>query len=306
MSQNKKRRGFTLIELLVVIAIIAILVALLLPAVQQAREAARRSTCKNTLKQWGLALHNYHDVFGTLPMGSMGVGNRLGFHVMLLPYVDQQNLYERFDFDVNYDTAPNTAIKTEEFSALFCPSFNEKFASGSSTQRTHNYYGVMGAKGTDPFGAAYPVTGNKTTNHGGYATNGMLYRNSSIRLTDVTDGTSNTLMMGELAWAPDKDIPGNPSGFTNQRRGWTQGTQTTGTSDHASYSCRNIATTIGTVGYRSGAFLFNDSSFGSRHAGGCHFALADGTVHFLNENIDMSVYLAAGSRAGQEDLQLTE
>jgi len=115
----RRRSGFTLIELLVVIAIIAILIALLLPAVQQAREAARRSQCKNNLKQWGLAIHNYHDTFNKLPIGAMGYNNplahgpanNLSMHVRLLPYVDQAPLYNQFDFSLHYNTAPNVALR---------------------------------------------------------------------------------------------------------------------------------------------------------------------------------------------------
>ena len=108
-----KRRGFTLIELLVVIAIIAILIALLLPAVQQAREAARRTQCRNNLKQIGLALHNYESTFSTLPVGSFnatgGAGNNGSTHPMILPYFDQANAYNLFNFscDINTDNSPS-------------------------------------------------------------------------------------------------------------------------------------------------------------------------------------------------------
>ena len=121
-------RGFTLIELLVVIAIIAILIALLLPAVQQAREAARRTQCKNMLKQWGLALHNYHDTHNRLPYGCMGLANstpptnNFGFHVLLLPYIDQAPLYNQFNFSVHYNTAPNLDLKLQKTPLHFCPS----------------------------------------------------------------------------------------------------------------------------------------------------------------------------------------
>ena len=132
---NRRPRGFTIIELLVVIAIIAILIALLLPAVQQAREAARRTECKNILKQWGLALHNYHDNFNRLPYGAMGFDNsatnpvnNFGFHVLLLPYIDQAPLYNQFNFSIHYNsyttgtTGANLDLKLASTPLHWCPS----------------------------------------------------------------------------------------------------------------------------------------------------------------------------------------
>jgi prepilin-type N-terminal cleavage/methylation domain-containing protein len=136
-SQKLRQRGFTLIELLVVIAIIAILIALLLPAVQQAREAARRSTCKNHLKQFGLALHNYHDAFLLFPASSMisttncsdmgvpaGARQKFGWGVMLLPYIDQANSYNHYDFTREFNVAPNSDMNAGGFaiSTFICPS----------------------------------------------------------------------------------------------------------------------------------------------------------------------------------------
>jgi prepilin-type N-terminal cleavage/methylation domain-containing protein len=209
ISRNK--RGFTLIELLVVIAIIAILIALLLPAVQQAREAARRSECKNILKQWGLALHNYHDTHRTLPQGALGLTNsaaaptnNFGFHVMLLPFVDQAPLYNQFNFSVHYNTAPNggpagsVGLMGQSTPLFFCPSARtqDRNANVAGTLTLH-YYGVAGPKGAKPapLSGNYDHTGNTTTDHGGASLGGMLSRNRNIRFSDVTDGMSNTLMM---------------------------------------------------------------------------------------------------------------
>ena len=202
-----KKRGFTLIELLVVIAIIAILIALLLPAVQQAREAARRSNCKNILKQWGLALHNYHDNFNTLPPGAFSAGNRFGFHVLLLPYIDQAPLYSQFNFNLLYDdttgTPSNKLLKQISTPLHFCPSaLVGDQMSTTANEWTLHYYGVAGARGNNPFLAgtpAYSHVGNTTTAHGGNSENGMLGVNRNYGFRDVTDGTSNTFMVGEIS-----------------------------------------------------------------------------------------------------------
>ena len=174
----RRQRGFTLIELLVVIAIIAILIALLLPAVQQAREAARRTQCKNHLKQWGLGLHNYHDVFKTFPQGAMAQGplgtapnrvhNNLSFHVMLLPYIDQAPLYNQFNFNLYYAEPPNVGLNAEHFEIMFCPSARTiDQMSNVATHRTIHYLGNAGAKGPQPppLTALYRHIGNSNRSH---------------------------------------------------------------------------------------------------------------------------------------------
>ena len=297
------KRGFTLIELLVVIAIIAILIALLLPAVQQAREAARRTECKNKLKQWGLALHNYHDTHTVFPMGAMGLANsttrranNFPFHVMLLPFVDQTPLYNEFDPHYNYNTTSpnNQENRLTTFELLHCPSAREAdhVAASASEGYTVHYYGVAGPKGPQPAelgtGNWPGHQGNYTTDHGGNSTLGMLYRQSKVRMRDVLDGTSNTLMVGEISskWQN-----------TNSWRAWIQGASTDA-GGAANYACKNINRPIGPSGYSGGVAtrLFNDVRFGSNHVGGAQFLFADGSVHFISENIDFTTYQAAASR----------
>jgi prepilin-type N-terminal cleavage/methylation domain-containing protein len=313
---HRPRRGFTLIELLVVIAIIAILIALLLPAVQQAREAARRTECKNILKQWGLALHNYHDTHTRLPFGAMGrpvnaanpwIGNNFGFHVLLLPYVDQAPLYSQFDFSLWYNayttgtTGGNLDLKMASFPLQFCPSArivdreadSETVAPAPARRPwTIHYYGIAGAKGPRPVafgGGNYPHVGNTITDHGGTATNGMLLRNTAIRFADCTDGLSNTFLMGEMS-----------SEAVNNRpyRAWTQGASTDA-GGVATYAIRNVSKSIsrftgwqGNVANR----LFSDAAMSSQHVGGTHFLLGDGTVRFVSENIDFALYQGLASR----------
>ena len=207
MRKSLRNRGFTLIELLVVIAIIAILIALLLPAVQQAREAARRTQCKNHLKQLGLALHNYHDVYNKFPKLSFatqtGEGTSAtvgaardwaGFSgiVMLLPYMDQAPLYNQLDFNfyansgaggAPSDPAPTnrTILQENDFTTLNCPSDTVFPGSGSST----NYVLCTGTH--------FNAWGT------GAATNdGFFHRAFTNSMRDCTDGTSNSIMMGEI------------------------------------------------------------------------------------------------------------
>lgn len=305
---KSRTRGFTLIELLVVIAIIAILVALLLPAVQQAREAARRTQCKNNLKQWGLALHNYHDTFNIFPMGAMGLdalanvrptGNNLGWHVMTLPQMEQSALYAQFDFNVLYNTGANLALRDLKFDALFCPSARTRNQQPSNTAEgwTVHYYGVAGAKDAVETTRKYPMQNNAAprpnfdTDHGGVAVTGVLYRNSNTRMRDIVDGTTNTLIVGEISGSPFND------GGNNPHRAWVQGASNGG-NGVAMYACKNVRWGIGQARYASGNvnYLFNDQRFGSNHTGGAQFLLGDGSVKFVSQNIDFNLYQALATR----------
>ncbi|MCA9050936.1 MAG: DUF1559 domain-containing protein, partial [Planctomycetaceae bacterium] len=286
-----------------VIAIIAILIALLLPAVQQAREAARRTQCKNNLKQWGLAFHNYHDTFRLFPMGEMGLNptatsNNLSWHVRLLPYLDQAPLYEKFNFSVLYNTAPNQAQRDEKFEALFCPSARTRNRQPATTTEgwTVHYYGVAGAKGPRPAPATgnFPMqhaTANFNNNHGNMATSGVLYRNSKVGIRDILDGTTNTLMVGEISGIPFND------GGNNPHRAWIQGASN-GNNNFASYACKNVRWGIGQARYVSNNsnYLFNDQRFGSNHEGGAQFLVGDGSVRFVSENLDFNLYQALATR----------
>ena len=307
---RKSHSAFTLIELLVVIAIIAILIALLVPAVQKVREAAARSQCQNNLKQVGLALHAYHDVHKILPPGGKGptTTDGVGFHVIILPYLEQGNLLkDPTKFDLTRSWTSNTPANPtvmggmmHRVSLWYCPSFDQEKGdysiSTSIKVYTTHYHGVMGAKGP-----GYTFQGTSTpSSRGGFADNGVLYRDSKVRLTDIRDGTSNTLMVGEMSWAPEKVAGG---GWSHHRRGWAQGFD--GTADASTaHSCKNVNFGLNVRGYVASPVVefFNDVSFGSIHAGsgGANFVFADGTVRFVHKNVDIAVYKATASRNNGE------
>lgn len=297
-SLLSRRSGFTLIELLVVIAIIGVLIGLLLPAVQRVRDAANRVKCQNNLKQMGLALHGYHDVYGVLPPGvHTGLGSMLSFHVFILPHMEQVSLFRRFNFAATYDTAANLALGLDLVPSYQCPTATQLFTqygsgewSGGKMTYTNHYYGVAGPIGTNPqTGVAYT---SLTTNQGNEATQGMLGMGSHVRFTDVTDGTSNTLMLGEMSWSN-----------ANYYRVWTRGTfDDTTNPDRDTTCCRNVANAINSTAYNGGNNA-NNTSFGSDHGSrGANFALGDGSVRWLGANISLGVYLSLASSNGGETL----
>ena len=286
---RSRRRGFTLIELLVVIAIIAILIALLLPAVQQAREAARRTQCKNNLKQLGIALHNYHDTYTKFPCGSYPSTNGLSWHVSILPQIEQANLWNQFEFGVHaggqFDSATNRPLcRTNPIAGFFCPSGTEQRADDNALDYTMHYYGVMGPTGTNSqSGVAYKENINGP--HGGFSQEGLFYIYTSKSMRDILDGTSNTIVVGEISWT---DRNGNPTRY----RAWTRGGQV----NQFMAPAKNVARQIN-ADYTA---LFNDMSFGSNHTGGAQFIFGDGSVSFLSENIDYSILLNTASIGGGE------
>jgi prepilin-type N-terminal cleavage/methylation domain-containing protein len=296
----KTRNAFTLIELLVVIAIIAILIGLLLPAVQKIREAAARMSCQNNLKQLGLALHNYHDVNNQFPVGA-AADSGLSWRVHLLPFIEQDALYRRFDLGPGaWNGGPNREGPNKMVHALNripiynCPSIPDILAAnGSSTlvdgRRTYtsDYHGVAGPKGINPVtGASYLVQATPS-GQGGFALQGVLGRDSKVRLSGLPDGTSNTLVVGEVS------VRWNGNILASDGADWVRGI---GFSNGMA-ACRNVQNAINTP-YNG---IYNDISFGSQHAGGgAQFVMGDGSVRFVQQSVNLDVYKSTASRDGGE------
>ena len=265
------KRGFTLIELLVVIAIIAILIALLLPAVQQAREAARRSTCKNNLKQIGLAIHNYHETHRVFPPGFIMDHGWLST-TFILPFMDQAPLYNKLSPNGPMDVT-NTTTLTDIRTILpiyLCPSSADPNASRNSDIPVNgqpiglsNYLGING----------------NIDMRCGTKGNGMFFQNSQTRIRDITDGTSNTVAFTERTTV-------NDSAGTNHRGGVWAGV-THPCPANGFDNIRNF-----TIQHRVGWSMINGTGYqfgpSSLHVGGVHYLLADGQVRFVSENIDAS------------------
>ncbi len=279
MFSKHRHRGFTLIELLVVIAIIAILIALLLPAVQQAREAARRSTCKNNLKQLGLAMHNYHETYKMFPpdntftRGKIGTSSieAWGWGTYLLPFLDQAPLFKNMGVSSRtLDKMLGTSAKTYAQTSLpvfLCPSddsqvLNLKRAFNNNFHvATSNYVANHGCRWSQPDQRNRDPMGifNVTPN--------------PIRLRDITDGPSNTIAIGERAynpckaavWVGTRNYNGNGDIGNRHHLAVVQGSNTRINSPNAG-GCRE--------------------SFNSKHVGGAQFLFCDGRVQFLSENIN--------------------
>tara|TARA_R110002111_G_scaffold228511_1_gene289923 strand:- start:3925 stop:4908 length:984 start_codon:yes stop_codon:yes gene_type:complete len=293
----RKASGFTLIELLVVIAIIAILIALLLPAVQQAREAARRSSCKNNLKQIGIALHNYHDTFSRLPPGIVefydsGDRGNWGWAAYILPSMEQSTLYNNLEISEislaeALDNPTMVSIMKQPLAAFQCPSTPvpeqtdrdiNSLSGGPDVFLTISTYAGNG--GSWRLYKSKAAAASASRNEG--CVNGVFWSNSNVRFRDITDGTTNTIMVGERTWELTK--LGTPLSFKGRTH--PHAAHIYGTATAASNTYYGMADVLGVGESHINGPGYPRNSFSSSHTGGAHFALCDGSVRFISENID--------------------
>lgn len=289
---SNRRGGFTLIELLVVIAIIAILIALLLPAVQQAREAARRTSCRNNLMQIGMAIHNYEMAFETLPLGvaneqgpifSTPSGYHFSWIARILPYIDQKNVYDHFDFSVSVYDPKNEAARSQPLSVMLCPS--EGYSSTHPIPRADvdeddgQMLDAMVIVGLTSYAGCHHDT-EVPIDHDNH---GVFVLNKAIRFLDIPDGSSNTFFVGEKFRKAGE-------------LGWASGTRAslrnTGTSLNVS-----VPSYFGTQPPAAPDPPEFVGGFGSHHAGGAHFLMGDGSVRFISENMTLEFYSYLANRA---------
>jgi len=313
-----RRRAFTLVELLVVIAIIGILIALLLPAVQAAREAARRSQCTNNLKQVVLAMHNYHDSFKSLPSGDVIGSHGPSGWVLILPFMEQGNIHDQLEFlrvgywfgHVNSDR--NMALHEYSLDTLFCPScpldqFKSQDCASCSVQPTTGrklmagtYVLINGAddhRTTDHFAARGPISAG-----------GCFIREEGVSIRDILDGTSNTMLVGEQSgWGYNasgtkvdiRNMPGSGIWMGGDSRANPNGDNTMPTTANwcRCYAMTTIAVPVGFKnqltpdGSGSPGTRVNDCNtpIQSAHPGGANILLADGSVRFISETVELQI-----------------
>jgi prepilin-type N-terminal cleavage/methylation domain-containing protein/prepilin-type processing-associated H-X9-DG protein len=275
MSRRIARQsGFTLVELLVSIAVTGVLAALLLPAVQSARASARRIQCGNQLRQLGLGLHLYHDAHACFPPGayimgpSFAIQSGWGWGAMIFPHIEENDFYQQLDFGQGTAVGTNLPLIATSVSIWRCPSeISPEIISASPSN-------------TPPFNLA-------TGNYCGSA--GILNSMSRVKISDICDGTSKTLLAGERM---DQLGLNGTLPFTSSWCG--------DVAFQDAYASTSVPYLTASRGHPLNASPFDPNCFGSYHMGGANFVLADGSLRFINDNISLSVYVALGTICKQD------
>ena len=339
----RRSRGFTLIELLVVIAIIAVLIALLLPAVQQAREAARRTQCRNNFKQLGLALHNYMGTYTVFPFGKGAnyagapVYARWSQHAMILPYIDQAPLYNSLDFNSPPETpgmggvvafmpawvnpsGVNATGSRKVVPVFMCPT---DLGPSDTWQAQNNYAGNQGGwlcDRSDSPGAASDVSPSEVQT-------GIFYYLSRCNAASITDGMSQTVFFSEkirgqgtpdpksdlyviaaqtslaATYATCQAVPATSTPLTSKwGYSWVMGENCCTQYNHVATPNSKSCGGTGFTGTMTNMAM--QVSANSRHTGGVQVMMGDGAVRFVSDNIDLNVWRAVGTRAGNEVVSL--
>ena len=276
--QTKQKRstptGFTLVELLVVVAIIGILIGMLLPAVQQVREAARRTQCLNNLAQIGLALQNFEYAHQHFPAGvieskgpilSVPNGQHVSFLVPILPYMEQQGVFDNFDIEAGTYAAVNAAAREIVIPTYICPSFGTRMNTNSTAAMT-NYVGCH-------HGSEVPIDADN---------NGMLFLNSQVTFGDIYDGSSNTILVGEALKNSSTDL------------GWASGTRSSLRNASEVLNFNDWSKSLLKAGVVADDFV---GGFSSAHPGTCNFVMASGSVHSITTSISLVVLETLGNRS---------
>jgi prepilin-type N-terminal cleavage/methylation domain-containing protein/prepilin-type processing-associated H-X9-DG protein len=296
MHERTKRKpaGFTLIELLVVIAIIAVLIALLLPAVQKVREASARASCQNNLKQIGLALMNYESNYGRFPPGDTHApAPQHAWAAAVLPDLEQDNVYKIYNYTVDWNNPVNYAAIQTQMKVFNCPSTpsgERNDTTISANPACGDYSSVNAIKDF----VAVNCFGLRITNADDPRIVGVMVRNNPARIQEITDGTSNTIMVAEDAGRPGFYAFGpvqvdNP--LFEKEGGWA---------DPGAPFSIDGSNLDGSVPGGCALNCSNNSEVFSFHPGGANVVFADGSVHFLNANMDLCKLAALVTRAGNE------
>jgi len=299
MSRRRScRRAFTLIEVVVVIAIIAVLIALLIPAVQRVRESAARVQCVNNLKQIGLALENFHGVRKSFPPGYVSsfdaagndTGPGWGWAAFILPYMEQQSVFNAIQFKQYIEAPANAGARVQQINSYLCPSDN-----APATWTAMRYDSVGNPVGPICDVASANYIGVFGISEPGVDGEGIFYRGSSTKIGDITDGTSNTMMVGErcFRWCQATWV----GSVTNASMVPPPGSPAmAGEWNGSGFILGHTFEGIGGPG-SPGTEV---NGFASQHTGGANFLFADGHVQFLQTNMNHKIYMALSTRAGGE------